>query len=197
MNRREVLATTGIALSTVLGGCLTGSSNNSDQPSSPSTSTSDRSISVQTPSKGECESSTRLRPTPDSSRTKQYPTIPESLTVSTAKTFATAFERAYQYNSKLPEYGGIEIDLKVPEWAISQTQGGYTVGIDSRVQFDNTETSTTSSTPLPSGFFEVSVWYYLTNRFALRDDPTNEGLQKGSTPNLTGADTIACDTTDN
>lgn len=186
MNRRSVLATTGIALSTILGGCLTGSSNNSGQ-----------SISVQTPSKGECEPSARLRPTPDSSRTKHYPTIPESVTASTATTFATTFERAYQYNSKLPEYEDIEIDLNIPEWAIYQTRRGYTVGLDGRVQFDNTETSTASSTSLPSGFFNVSVWYRLTDRFALRGDPTNEELQKGNTPNLAGADTIACDTTDN
>lgn len=196
MNRREVLATTGIALSTVLGGCLTGSSENPDQSSSTSTGTSDQSLSIQTPSEGECEPTARLRPTPDSSRTKQYPTIPESLTTSTAKSFVTTSEQAYQYNSKLPEYEDIAVDLKVPEWAISQTQRGYTVGLDVRVQFDNTETSTASSTPLPSGFFELSVWYYLTDRFALRGDPTNEGLQRGGTPNFDDADTIACDTTD-
>lgn len=196
MNRRGALVTTGVTLSTVLCGCLTDSSNDSVRSSSTSVGTTDPPISVQTPSKGECRVSIRLRPTPDSSRTKRYPTIPKPLTASTAKSFATSFERAYQYNSRLPEYDNIEIDLTVPEWAISRSRGGYIIALTGRVQFDNTETSTTASTPRPSGFFKLSVWYYLTDRFVLRGPPTDTDIQQGDKPKLTDADTVACDTTD-
>lgn len=193
MRRRTFLRTASVGVGTLLAGCI---ASNESESSSPSTNTADQPISIQTPSKGECEPASQLRPTPDSPRAKQYPTLPESLTASSAKTFATTYERAFQYNSRLPEYESIEVDLKVPKWAISETQHGYAVGIDARVQFDNTKTQTASATPRPSGFFEFTVWYYLTDRFALRGDPKTDELQKEDTPNLTGAETVACDTTD-
>jgi hypothetical protein len=133
---------------------------------------------------------------PDSPRTKQYPTLPDSLTASTAKGFATAFERAYQFNSKLPAYESIQIDLSVPDWSVSEVQQGYAVGLEGRVQFDNAKTATGTSTARPSGFFEFSLWDFLTDSFAVRGQPSYDKLQKEDTPQLANAVTIACDDPD-
>lgn len=198
MNRRGVLSCVGLMLQTGLGGCLTGTAIDSDRSPSSSASPAGRPSSVRTPPKGDCEPSPR--PTPDSPRTKRYPAHPDSLTVSTARRFASAFERAYQYNSRLPEYETVAVSASVPDRTVSETRQGYTLGVEGRVSFDDAGSTATSSatthsvtsTPLPSGTTDFSVWYYLTDRFALRGDPVDE-LRKGDTPDLTGADTVSCD----
>jgi hypothetical protein len=211
MYRRNVLASAGVALSALFAGCSEGSppgtstrssassetanqsaSTATDVSDSPTTSTeTSHRLSVQTPAGGDCRPVAELRPTPDSARAYSYPNYPDSLTASTAESFATAYERAYRHNSRLTEYESVQVSVTAPEWAVSETRDGFAVGLDGRVQFDDTETQT-SATPLPSGFFEFSVWYYLTDRFVLRGDANNGSLEEGTEPDVTPADAVAC-----
>ena len=89
----------------------------------------------------------------------------------------------------------MQVDLAVPEWAVSETENGYVIGIDGRVQFDEPRAPTSDATARPSGFFEYAVWYFVTGRFALRSDPSDGSLQEGDPPEFTGARTVVCDAT--
>lgn len=190
MNRRQVLTSAGMTFSAVLGGCSAENSTGSTGSSSTST---DTEWSVQTPPRGECERSSQFRPKPNSPETKQYSKLPDSVTGSSARTFAIGYERAYQYNSKAGTHESIQVDVEVPEWAVSEARKGYIVGLTARVQFEDTKTPK-GTTPYASGFFEFSVWYYVTNRFSLRGDRIDK-IQKGDSPTFDDAAIVACSST--
>lgn len=201
MRRRRVLATAGTVLATAASGCLGGSGGWASSPT-------DRADPVETPPEGDCERSSRLRPTPASPRAKPYPDHPDPLTAATARTFAAGFERSYRYNARLPEYGTVAVSATAPEWAVSEREAGYAVGVEGRVSFGDGEGSgrasrttaasngssgrtPTTPTPLPSGTRDFAVWYFLADRFALRGDPVEE-LQRRDRPALSGAEAVAC-----
>jgi hypothetical protein len=117
------------------------------------------------------------------------------VTGTSARKFATTYERAYQYNSKASKYENIQVDVEVPEWAVSEAEEGYTVGLTARVQFDDTKTPKGTKTPYPSGTFEFSVWYYVSKQLSLRGDRIDV-IQKGDSPALSDAATVACSSTD-
>lgn len=185
MRRRQVLAGLSVGLSVGLAGCSIGVVPDDGSVSAP----------ADTPSEGHCEPADELRLQPDSSRTKPYPDLPDLPTADDARSFATSYERAYQFNSRLPEYRSIQVDLSVPEWAVSETENGYVIGIDGRVQFDEPKTPTSEATARPSGFFRYAVWYFVTDRFALRGPSVDGSLEEGDAPGFAGAVPIACDST--
>jgi hypothetical protein len=189
-NRRGILAGTGSALSAVLGGCLGRYATPSGNRTEVRTSTQDG-----------CEPSARLRPTPDSREPKRYPAYPDSVTASSARAFATAYERAYRYNSKVIELGEayvVDVSANVPDRAVRRAERGYEIGVDTRVQWDPKERDAGggSETELPSGFSVFHVWYHLTDRLARRGEPAIWKLEEGATPELSGADVVACAGTD-
>lgn len=185
MRRRQIIAGLSVGLSVGLAGCSIGFVPDAGSVSAP----------ANTPPAGHCKPASELRPQPDSSRTKPYPALPDLPSADDSRSFATAYERAYQFNSRLPEYGSIQIDLSVPEWAVSETENGYVIGIDGRVQFDEPETPTSEATAKPSGFFEYAVWYFVTERVALRGQSIDGSLEKGDAPGFVGAVPVACDST--
>lgn len=186
MNRRGAIAGAGIALSTALGGCLqaglTDPDGRSPDPTSPD---------------GSCETATARRPAPDAQEAKQYPDYPDALTAATARSFASAYERAYRYNEKTLALGdgyALDVSVNVPGWAVREVERGFDVGVDCRVQWDFTgETETGEGTAMPSGFTVSHVWYRLTDRVGLRSTPGDWELERGDTPDFGGADTVACD----
>lgn len=185
MRRRQYLAGLSVGLSVGLAGCSIGFVPDAGSVSAP----------ADTPPNGHCEPATELRPQPDSSRTMPYPTVPDLPSADDSRSFAISYERAYQFNSRLPEYRSIQVDLSVPEWAVSETVNGYVIGIDGRVQFDEPETPTSEATARPSGFFEYAIWYFVTERFALRSQSRDGSLEKGDAPEFAGAVPVACDST--
>lgn len=195
MNRREALAGVGITLAVACSGCVSGDAGTGGEPAS--------TVAGATPSPGNCEVSPGARPTPDSSRARAYPSLPEDGSPADRRSFATAFERAFQYNSRIPDYRSIQVDLTAPSWATSSVQDGHTVGVDARVQFGNPTTPTppaeppatptATSTPRPSGRFEYAVYYLVTDRFALRTGPSGGNLSRDDSPTFRGADTVVCE----
>lgn len=206
MDRRALLAKSGAALLTALAGCGTDRSpetadrtpltTTDPPPSSTATDTSEPTIPIQTPAEGNCDPADRLRPMPDSPRARGYPTHPGSIDTPTVRSFATGYERAYRYNSRLPEFESVQVDVDSPEWAVADAQNGLAVGLDGRVQFDDPSTSSATATPLPSGFFEFAVWYYLTERFALRTEARTGPLEEGDEPYLRSGTIVACGSPD-
>lgn len=183
MRRRQVLAGVSVGLAVGLAGCSLGTDPDAGSGSTP----------TDTPPVGHCEPGSDLRPQPDSSRTRSYPALPDRPTAADSSSFATAYERAYQFNTRLPQYRSIQIDLSVPDWAVTETEDGAVIGVDGRVQFDEPKTPSSEATPRPSGFFEYAVWYFVTDRFALRGQPIDGALTEGDSPRFAGADTIRCD----
>ena len=183
MRRRQVLAGLGLGLSVGVAGCSVGVVPDAGSVSAPAT----------TPPEGHCAPDKELRPQPDSSRTKPYPALPDLPSAADSSSFATSYERAYQFDRRLPEYGSIQVDLSVPEWAVSDTANGYVIGIDGRVQFDEPETPTAEATARPSGFLEYAVWYFVTDRFAFRGQSIDGSLEEGDGPGFAGGVPVACD----
>lgn len=183
MRRRQIIAGLSVGLSVGLAGCSIGFGPDTGSVSAP----------TDTPPEEHCEPASELRPQPDSSRTKPYPALPDFPTAADSSSFATTYERAYQFNSRLPEYRSIQVDLSVPEWAVSETENGYVIGIDGRVQFDQPKTPTSEATARPSGFFEYAVWYFVTERFAIRGQSIDGSLEKGDAPGFAGAVPVVCD----
>lgn len=182
MHRRTLLAAGGLTLAGGLAGCSAALVPDSD----------DRTVQAATPAPGQCEPAAEYRPTPDDADARPYPTLPSTVAATSAESFATAHERAYRYNSRLPEYGSVQVELDAPEWAVSPADGGFLVGHDGRVQFDEPKTPSGDATPRPSGFFEYTVWYYVTDRFALRGEEADGGLEQASAPDLVDAVPVAC-----
>lgn len=146
-----------------------------------------------TPPEGDCEPASDRLPQPDSDRARAYPSLPDGASAEQAKSFARSFERAYQFNSRLPEYRSVQVDLSSPDWAVQETDHGHVIGIDGRVQFGDPRTPGSTATARPSGFLEYAVWYYVTDRFALRAEPVEGSLERGDRPGFAGAVVIACD----
>lgn len=182
MHRRTILAAGGLTLAGGLAGCSAALVPDSG----------DQTVQAATPAPGQCEPAAEYRPGPGDPDAKSYPTLPSAVTAASAESFATAHERAYRYNSRLPEYGSIQVELDAPDWAVSQADGGVLVGLDGRVQFDEPKTPSGDATPRPAGFFEYSVWYYVTERFALRGEEAIDPLEQASAPDLVDAVTVAC-----
>ncbi|MDZ7701634.1 MAG: hypothetical protein U5J98_05955 [Halobacteriales archaeon] len=183
MRRRTLLAGAGLAVTAGLAGCAAAVDPDSD----------DQTIQATTPAAGACDPDPSLRPTPDSSRAKSYPTLPSSATADAAESFARAHERAYRYNARLATHGSIQVELEVPDWAGSETGDGYLVGLEGRVQFDEPKTPDGDATQRPSGFLEYSVWYLVTERFALRGGETDREFEQGRDVDLADAQPVACE----
>lgn len=201
MNRRSFLTTAGTALLIVGSGCASDRMPLPDQ--SPETTPTDHdSVTVRTPAPDDCTVVSELRPTPDSPRTREYPSLPESASRAESRSFAVAFERAFRINERIPEYRSIQTEITAPDWATTAMKDGHAVGLDARIQFgtpvtetppaESPATPTTTATPRPSGFFEYTVYYLVTRQFALRGQPLDGDPKKGGSPELTDARPVAC-----
>jgi hypothetical protein len=154
----------------------------------------------ETPVPGECTAATPPQPTPTEGGLdpKPYPPYPEPLTADTADDFARTYEYVYQYNLLLaegPGYDEIDVSVRSPDWATFDTEPGFIVGVTGEIQFADTNTATPPSTQLPYGTSPVSAWYYLTDRFALRDEYRSGSLEKDDYPydwTIREATTIVC-----
>lgn len=183
MRRRQLLTGLSLGLAVGLSGCSSGLTPDTGTGFTPAA----------TPPDGDCTPAIDRRPAPESDRAKPYPAFPDRPTADEARTYARSFERAYQFNRRVPDYRSVQVELSNPEWAFSETDHGYVIGLDGRVQFDDPVTPTSTATALPSGFFEYSVWYYVTDRFALRGEPSDGSLEQGDRPGFAGAVVVACD----
>lgn len=182
MKRRTLLGSIGV---TMVSGCA---STDRDTPTVSST-TGD---AVTLPTVNDCEPVASLRPTPATGDARAYPSIPDRITRSSSEQFATSYERAFQYNAKRTRYERIEVDTTVPAWALVETDTGYAVGLDARVQFDDGRTPSSTETPYPSGGRQFAVWYHLSDRVAFRGE-TLDGLDQTVGPRLADASVVACD----
>lgn len=207
-SRRDILSAVSAGVCVSVAGCAgsdtsprsTSTDLESESGTPPPTSSP---VPFETPVPGECE--TIDLPTPDPSPEgllpKQYPDLPERLTADTAEEFAAGFERAYQFNTFLAKYSnnGYEsafVEGGVPDWAIFERGEGYIVGANVVVQFEDTNPPSESATPAPSGYFEYSSWYYVTKRFALREERSEGDLIEGDTPTVEFPRTVACRTSE-
>lgn len=182
MRRRDLLAGSGVALAAGLAGCLA-SVIPSDGP---------RELDVRTPAPDDCEPDPSLRPSPDSPRARDYPALPGAPDAASAESFARAHERAYRYNSRLPEYGSIQVDLAVPGDAVVPADDGFLVGLDGRFQFDEPSTPAGTATAQPAGHRSYSAWYYVTGRFARRGAESNDPLDARAVPEALEGPVVAC-----
>lgn len=155
--------------------------------------------SVKTPPEGECrEGSLPVpTPTPEGLQPKSYPNHPSSVTRNSTQEFVHSFERALQYNQFLVKFGGAGYEeafvaTGIPEWALFERPNGYACGVRSQIKFDDTDTPSPPKTGAPSGTSRTVAWYYLTDRFALRNDTRENQLVKGSDPQLEGGEIILC-----
>ena len=79
---------------------------------------------------------------------------------------------------------------------------GYAVGLDARVQFgtpttptpaaESPATQTATATPRPSGFVEYTVYYLVTERFAVRGGRVDGDPERGEPPAFPDPETVAC-----
>lgn len=114
-----------------------------------------------------CTVSNRPRPTPVAGYSRrEYPAVPDPLTVSSAETFAERYEEAYRFNSYLDTEANAEteqlsVDSRVSEELTERVSDGYLVGVEgdlSVAQGDIVEDN-------PS----VGI-YYLSSAIAIRGD---------------------------
>lgn len=179
-----------------LAGCIDGATGPNDR-----TPTDERSF--ETPEPGECEQAPRPQPTPteEGLRPRKYPSYPRSLGKDSAERFAEEYEKAYQHNHFIAEEfieGIDEITIGGGAGQVVEDGGEYFVGVAGRIdtadvtQPEYTETPTPD--PAPTGSLPFAAWYYLADRFALRNEVEADGMgfDEGDTPNLQGATVIAC-----
>lgn len=168
-------------------------------PSSPPSTTTARSLPYDAPPPGECRALDPPVPTPTAEglEPQEYPTYPASITEEAARSFASEYERVYQFNSFVAEdfirgTDDILIVHGVPNWAMREEDRGFVVGVDGRLSSgDLQQPEDWTGTPAPHLDAPFGAWYYLTDRFALRNEVrTLEGSQS---PNLESASTIVCE----
>lgn len=200
MNRRKFLSIFTSTVVALTSGCSNIGVNNSESPTSP------KSPPFDTPDPLDCtaarESGAHLpHPTPTSSlEPKSYPDIPEIIDENRAKDFVRNFETAFRHNSILIRYDDdkiikkLSVKSEVPKVRPSKSNDGFIVSIEGQTTVrysSSTEGSDQSSTPHTSTQ-DFATWYYLTNRFAIRQADSDGDIQRDSTPELDAARIVVC-----
>ena len=189
MNRRTYLLIVG-GLSGSVSGCL-----EMTPPDDPPVYLS----AVKTPTPSDCRPLDPPTPTESGHDIQSYPNYPASLTATSARRFANAYEAAYQFNSTVaekPAYEDIDVSGGSPNWALFETQRGFVIGVNGAVTVADTETPTPPATARPTGTFPFAAWYFLTPQFALRRAYEEGVLERGDEPVLSGAKTVHCEPAD-
>lgn len=211
LTRRAVLGTVGITIVTFSAGCTQGQQPRDDRSpaaSSPEASPASAapSYGIETPVTGECEPIEPPMPTSTKElEPVEYPDYPDGLTVESAKSFASAYERAYWHNWVVVTdwmAGTDEVSFEgggVPDWAVDEHRQGYIVGVNGELQTADVHSppdrtpGTESATPVPYLDQPFSAWYYLTAEVALRKEREGDfPVGRQPDPDLTGADVIYC-----
>ncbi|PSP79711.1 hypothetical protein BRC81_04205 [Halobacteriales archaeon QS_1_68_20] len=179
-----------------LTGCLDEAISSNDQ-----TSTDKRTFD--TPAPGECEQARRPKPTPteEGLQPQEYPSYPSSLDKDAAERFAEEYEEAYQHN----HYVAAEFRVGIDDVLVSggaarvvEDAGEFFVGVNGRIDTADEEqpeyTETPTPEPAPTGTKTFAAWYYLTDRFALRNEVEADGMgfDEGDDPDLQGATVVVC-----
>lgn len=199
--RAFVVSTAGIT--TVLAGCVAAPGSDGTPSTASDTATVTQTpaeYDIPTPRRDDCRAVSLPRPTPtdEGLEPKAYPPYPDSLTKESAAGFTSQFERAYQYNDFLIRFGDkgyddVFVTGGVPDWTMRERGEGYIVGVNVQVKTHVDDTPTGTKTPAPSGTFPTSAWYYLTDRFALRNEVGVADLVEGrDQPTFDEPTTIVC-----
>lgn len=199
--RRPLLAALVGAATTTLTGCLGTNDSRTDPPrrSSPPTNGSvDEPSTTPVPTPPD-DCSARYRPTVEATAPDvdpvPYPDLPSDLDERSARTFATAFERAWRHNDALrdrPSVDRITADVSAGDVTALGGGDGFVVETSATVGFTYTSTSTPGTpTPEPTAVAGTSgrlrSRYLVTERFARRVVDTN------ATPAAVGDGTlVAC-----
>lgn len=208
LSRRRTLEGCVSALPVLLAGCtridsLDGPSAVTDSATSESTAhpsttaeTTADSYGIETPVRYECEIFQPPMPTPTAEglEPKPYPTYPDALDETAAKTFAEEYERAYRFNEFLTEkasrgYDELQVQLGVVR--IFAHRAGFVVRVDGALLFADSEHPEEARTPAPAGEQPFVTWFYLPDRVALRKG-IDHGLPEDARPNFTTTEVVTC-----
>jgi len=209
-SRRRLLRLGVLGLGSALAGCSgagsgdspntdDGSTGNTTSPGPTATDTATPPFAGETPAPGECDAVDRPTPTPTAEGLEPmaYPDYPDSLTAEAAESFVDAYERAHRHNEFLADEfvrGTDEVTIEggVPTGMVTEYENGYVVGFDGTMYTsDNRQPETSTATQAPAGNFPVGAWYYLTDRFALRNGV--QSLEEAESPEFGMATTVVCD----
>ncbi|MWG35833.1 hypothetical protein [Halomarina oriensis] len=183
--RRSLLTAIAGTTATVLTGCLDtdGSQPNQSSQSTPTEQATGTATATSLPALEDC--SDRYRPTvraPDTGVDPlPYPDLPTDLEEGSAKTFATAFERAWWHNEvrhDRPEVGRITVDVSTVSVTTHESGTGFVVETSGTVGFTYTATPqsgtpTAEPTEVAGTSGRVRSRYLVTERFARRAEDTN------------------------
>ncbi|WP_435196016.1 hypothetical protein [Natronomonas sp. EA1] len=153
---------------------------------------------ITTPSSEDCGELSVPEPTATDSglEPKPYPSIPSQLSPPSVDAFVTEFERAYRHNEFLPQadrsgYDTVLTEGGVPDWAVFEDGTGYAVGVNVTLKYGDNET-TPPATQAPFGTAPKRAWYYVTPRFAVRDEAGDGDLSTGDEPRFDDPVLVAC-----
>lgn len=197
--RRQVLQLSCSGLLLMVAGC----SGPFGRDGNPGTAENKRTVTFDTPNEGECDATPVPKPTPteEGLEPAEYPPYPDSITKQTSVQFATEFEQAYQHNDFLKNefiQGTDEIGVSAGAERVIRSSNGFTIGVRGVLQTGNAErpeyTTTPTPTPAPNSTSAHSSWYYLTDRFALRNELSGDRtmIDEDSEPQLDTATVISC-----
>lgn len=169
LSRRSALQISSTALTLGIAGCTDAVPSDSDSPPAASSN-------IPTPNE-DCQVT--------SLPSAQYPSIPDSLTETTANDFALDFEAVYASASLESEGYEVASSPDGQDATVTQTaDSGYVVEVFLAVDF--TEETATATTDAGSASF--NGWYYVTESFAMR--AAGDGAEDRPT---SGWETVACE----
>lgn len=164
----------------------------SDSTQTSTSTTTPRPHSFETPQANDCERTSPPQPTPsENTQSKDYPSYPDQISVTSAEEFALQYEKAYQYNWFVSSRADSDtsltsLDISLDEELTEQVNDGFLVGVEGyREVMDG---DAIAENPF------VGV-YYLIPEYGLRgeiEEPTLWNVESLSSVSVDNVETISC-----